>query len=45
MTHASTTDIGRAFRRDHSTIIHALAKMDRQMLADPAMVKTGAAIA
>lgn len=39
MTPASTTEIGRAFRRDHSTIMHAMQMVDRK-LADPAVVKT-----
>lgn len=39
MTPASTTEIGRAFRRDHSTIMHAMNKVDRK-LADPDVVDT-----
>ena len=39
MTHATTTDIGRAFKRDHSTIVHALHNVDRQLRTDPAKEK------
>ena len=40
MTHATTTQIGVAFRRDHSTIVTALSKMDGKLEADPMMVRT-----
>ena len=40
MTHATTTDIGRAFRRDHSTIVHALQTIEAKLATDPGVVTT-----
>lgn len=40
MTRASTTQIGRAFQRDHTTIMHALRKVHDKLATDPMAVRT-----
>lgn len=39
-TSASLPEIGRAFDRDHSTVMHGIAQVDARMAADPAFAIT-----
>ena len=39
MNNMSLKDIGKAFNRDHSTVMHSLEKVENQMRSDPAFAE------
>jgi len=40
LTHASLTEVGRAFDKDHTTVLHAVTKVTALMREDPSFKKT-----
>ena len=40
LTHASLTEVGRAFDKDHTTVLHAVTKIEAMMREDPKFKKT-----
>ena len=40
LTHATLTEVGRAFDKDHTTVLHAVAKIQTLMREDPKLRKT-----
>jgi len=44
MTHATNSELCRVFKRDHSTIKHALNKMDAKLASDPGLAATVARV-
>jgi chromosomal replication initiator protein len=40
LTHASLTEVGRAFDKDHTTVLHAVTKVEALVREDPKLKKT-----
>jgi chromosomal replication initiator protein len=40
LTHASLTEVGRAFDKDHTTVLHAVDKIQTLTREDPTLHKT-----
>jgi chromosomal replication initiator protein len=40
LTHASLTEVGRAFDKDHTTVLHAVTKVEALIREDPKLKKT-----
>jgi chromosomal replication initiator protein len=40
LTHASLTEVGRAFDKDHTTVLHAVSKIEAMIREDAKLKKT-----